>query len=122
MNAREFIEKKNAEFEKKKTLEFKDIGRKGTSGFYREAWTFMTQSNNKEKVFVIERMRKEYTTGELAHHPWKQGDIEYRIGYYILGKIGKAKGNWWWGQACPLIPAVDLPLLLNKAREEGTIL
>jgi len=57
MNAHEFIEKKNAEFQKKKTWEAKDIGRKGKSGFYREAWTFLPQSNNEEKVFIIERWR-----------------------------------------------------------------
>jgi hypothetical protein len=122
MNASEFIEKKNAEFQKKRTWEASDIGRKGKAGFYREAWTFLPQSDNPEKVFIIERLRKEYRKGELAHDSWKQGDIEYRIGYYLIGKNGNRIGKWIWGQFCPLIPAVDLPLLLNKAGEEGTII
>ena len=69
----------------------------------------MPQSNLDEKVFVIERIRKENYEGKLARQKlWKKGEVEYRIGYYIVGKIGRAKGKWVWGQFCPMTPARDL--------------
>ena len=118
-----FIKRKNEEFSKNRLIQIKDIGRKGKHFLVREAWTFMPQGNLKDKVFIIERFRKESTEGKLAYaDSWKKGDIEYRIGYFIVGKIGKAAGRWVWGQYCPLIPAEDLIKLLKKAEEEETII
>ena len=122
MTADEFIDKKNKQFKTNSVIKVKDIGRKGSHFLVREAWTFLTQSNLSEKVFVIERLRKESTEGELAYqNSWNKGDIEYRIGYFIVGKIDRTKGKWIWGQFCPLIPQQDLVSLLDKARKEGTI-
>lgn len=122
MTTDEFIAKKNKDFDKNSIIKVKDIGREGRHVWFREAWTFMPQSNLDEKVFVIERLRKENYEGQLARQKqWNKGDIEYRIGYYIVGRIGRAKGKWVWGQFCPLIPAGDLTALLEKARKEGTI-
>jgi len=121
MTAQDFIDKKNEQFKKINIIRVKDIGRKGRHYFIREAWTFLAQSNLPEKVFVVERLRKESTDGTLTYSNWKKGDIEYRIGYYIIGRIGKAKGKWVWGQFCPLIPKQDLSNLLDKARKEGTL-
>jgi hypothetical protein len=121
--ADEFIKRKTDEFSKNKLIEIKDIGRSGKHFLAREAWTFMPQGNLGDKVFVIERFRKESTEGKIAYtDSWKKGDIEYRIGYFIIGKIGKAAGRWVWGQYCPLIPHEDLDKLLSKARQEGTLL
>jgi len=120
--ASEFIKKKDKHFREHNTIKVKDIGRAGVHYFIREAWTFLVQSNLKEKVFVIERLRKESTAGKLAYDNWKKGDIEYRIGYYIVGKVGRAKGKWIWGQFCPLIPKNDLKTLLIKAKREKTLL
>ena len=101
----------------------KDISRKGRHRFVREAWTFMRQHNLSEKVFVVERLRKIKYEGRLAHRfMFVDGDIEYRIGYFIVGRIGGRKGRWTWGQFCPLIPARDLKKLLRKAEKERTIL
>lgn len=118
----EFIDKKNEEFKKIAIRPFKDISRKGKQGFKREAWTFMVQHNLKDKVFVIERLRREEFIGENTHPDLKIGDIEYRLGYYIVGQIGKKKNKWVWGQFCPLIPSEDFNRLLEKARTEGTLL
>ena len=105
-----------------KAIGMKDIGRKGRHLFVREAWTFMQQHNLSEKVFVIERLRKIKYHGRLAHRSmFREGDIEYRIGYFIVGRIGNRKGRWTWGQFCPLIPARDLKKLLKKAKREMTI-
>jgi hypothetical protein len=65
------------------------------------------------------RVRREDTS---AHHQTaKTGDTEYRVGYYIIGRNGRAEGKWTWGQFCPLIPGPDFPKLLAKAKREGTI-
>lgn len=122
MKVKEFINKKNNQFNANPIIRVKDIGRKGKHFLYREAWTFLVQSNLAEKVFIIERLRKESIEGELSYqNSWNKGDIEYRIGYYIVGRIGRAKGKWVWGQFCPLIPQQDLINLLDKAKKEGTI-
>ena len=119
----EFIRRKSDNFQENRIIKIKDIGRKGYHFFLREAWTFMPQSNLADKVFFIERLRKDSTDGELAYtDSWVKGDIEYRIGYFIVGKIGRTMGKWIWGQFCPLIPKEDLDKLLAKAKEEGTLL
>lgn len=121
--AEQFIQRKNEAFKKKAVIDVKDIGRNGRHVFVREAWTFMQQSNNPDKVFVIERLRKDSFEGNLSYPgQWRKDDIEYRIGYYIVGKIGRANGRWIWGQFCPLIPLEDFDLLINKAKQERTIL
>ena len=82
----------------------------------------LPQNNLNEKVFVTERLRKENYEGKLVRENlWKKSEIEYRIGYYIIGKIGRAKEKWAWGQFCPMIPARDLKKLLVKAKREETI-
>lgn len=122
-SAKDFIQRKNKQFKASNVIKVKDIGRQGHHFWIREAWTLMPQSNLDEKVFVIERLRKENYEGKLTHKKqWKKGEIEYRIGYYIVGKIGRAKGKWVWGQFCPLIPEKDLKKLLEKAKKEKTIL
>jgi hypothetical protein len=121
---KDFIRRKNSEFmEKRSLITTKGIERKGNFFWVREAWTFLPQSNYSEKVFIIERLRKERFVGKLdKDNTWKKGAIEYRIGYYIVGKIGKANGKWVWGQFCPLIPPPDLNRLIQKAKKEKTIL
>lgn len=122
--AKEFIARKNKSFkeQKDKPVGMKDIGRKGRFYFIREAWTFMPQHNLKEKVFIIERLRSEKTEGALTHKNWQKGKIEYRIGYYIVGKIGRGRGRWLWGQFCPIVPLKDFDKLIAKAKKEGTVL
>jgi len=121
----QFIKRKKEQFEKDKDklIGMKDIGRKGRFYFIKEAITFMPQHNLDEKVFIIERLRKAKTEGKITHTKgWKKGEIEYRVGYYIVGRIGRAEGKWIWGQFCPLIPKADFDKLIKKAKREGTIL
>lgn len=123
--AQKFIKRKKQQFrdDKDKLIGMKDIGRKGRFYFIKEAITLMIQSNLDRKVFIIERLRKEKIDGIIAHKSSnKIGDIEYRVGYYIVGKIGRAKDRWIWGQFCPLIPKKDFDKLIKKAKEEGTVL
>jgi hypothetical protein len=120
----QFIARKNKQFENesqsKTTRRFKDIGRKGYHHWVREAWTFMVQTNLAEKVFVVERLRLAHQSGEIVHSA-SPNEIQYRLGYWIVGKIGSANDKWRWGQFCAIIPAADFPALLKKASKEGTI-
>ncbi|MFA4830827.1 MAG: hypothetical protein WC862_03350 [Patescibacteria group bacterium] len=121
-----FIKRKNIQFkqekEEKKSVGMKDIGRKGRFYLLREAWTFLPQCNLDQKVFVLERLRHYKFEGKLAFGNWQKGAVEYRIGYFIVGKIGRAKGRWIWGQFCPIIPQKDLMKLINKAKKDKVII
>lgn len=119
--AEQFINRKNTDFKKQFSVRTKGITREGIYFWQREAWTFMPQSNYNEKVFVIERLRKKSYEGISDRQDWDEGDVQYRIGYYIVGRIGRANGRWVWGQFCPLIPAEDFDKLMDKAKKEGTI-
>ena len=111
------------ENKKGKLIKMKDIGRKGHYFFEREAITYMQQHNLDEKYYIIERLKLVKIEGEINKaSKIKIGDTEYRIGYYIVGKIGRGQGRWMWGQFCPMIPAPDFDKLIKKAREEKTLL
>jgi hypothetical protein len=98
----------------------KDIGRKGSLIWTIEAETYRGQTNYPLKVFVVQRLRLTEVRGDRlrAEIGADLGDIEYRIGYYIVSGTDK----WWWGQYCPFIPKDDFEPLLEQARVEGTIL
>lgn len=122
----QFIERKNNQFQNELknniTKTFKDINRKGSYKMKREAWTFLPQHNIETKVFVIERFKRVGIKPPVSHPKLKIGDLEYRISYYIVGKIGNRKNKWTWGQSCALIPQKDLNKLLEKAKKEKIIL
>jgi hypothetical protein len=50
--------------------------------------------------------------------PHEDGELAYRIGYWVVNRAGK----WQWGQYSLISPAVDLDVLLEKARRDGTLL
>lgn len=99
-----------------------DINRRGRYGSLREAWIFMPQHNIKGKIFIIERFKLVKIVGPITHKNLKAGNVEYRFGYYMLGKNGNRINRWTWGEACPIIPGKDLVKLINKARKEKVIL
>jgi|SRR3989344_3184871 len=122
---KEFIKRKQEQFERKKdqTVVMKDIGRGGKIHFIREGWTFMPANLKEHKVFVLERFRKVKFEGTLAYKKsWKTGEIEYRIGYFIVGRIGRVRDRWVWGQFCPILTAKDLKQLISKAEKESVLL
>lgn len=98
----------------------KDIGRKGKLHFKVVDWTWMPQ--NEEKVLIIERIKFEKLEGERSDNTASLPDIEYRLGYCIVGKNGHLKNKWCWGQFSPHIGFGELGKLIAKAIEEGTIL
>jgi hypothetical protein len=96
----------------------KDIGGLGSQIWEVEAETCRQQSNYPKKVHFIQRLRFVALEGQELRPDAEVGDIQYRIGYYIVS----AKGKWWWAQFCLLIPETDLQPLLDQARAEGTLL
>ena len=101
---------------------FPDINRKGKYGFLREAWTFMPQHNLQEKIFIVERFKRMKIVRPVSHENLKVGEVEYRIGYYMIGKNGNKRGKWTWGESCAIIPKEDFDVLIAKAKKEKTIL
>jgi hypothetical protein len=111
---------------KPKEIRMKDISRKVKHRFLREALAWHPQHNHHEKYFIIERLRYLGFIGRKKDisniYSAKKGNIEYRIGYYIVGKNGNKKGKWTWGQYCPMIPKEDYQKLMKKAGQEKVIL
>jgi hypothetical protein len=125
--AEQFIASKAAQFradlEAGRTLEMKDIERRGFHYWRREGWTFLVQHNLPTKVYVVERLAFAGSKGDLSEH--RDGtEVEptlYRFGYWVVGRYGRAAGRWTWAQFAPMIPPIDLDALMAKARVEGTI-
>jgi hypothetical protein len=86
--SQDFIRRKSVKFERErargKPVGMKDIGRKGRHRWLREAWTFMPQRKlSDRKVFVVERLRRMRPEGRTFNRRRnREGDIEYRIGYF----------------------------------------
>jgi hypothetical protein len=118
----ELIEKKKTRIATNKPISMKDIGRKGYHIFECEAFTYIQQHNNPEKYFMFERLKKIRIDGTKLNPKLKEGDIEYRISYYIVGKNGTKKDKWTFGQYCPTIPPNDFQKLIEKAKEDKVII
>jgi hypothetical protein len=122
--AQDFIKRKDIEFRKENsTVVTKNISRTGKFHWKREAWVFMPQSNYDKKVFLFERLRRDkYISNSNGKIMQEKGAVEYRIGYFIVGKVGRANQKWVWGQFCPLIPTEDFRKLIKKAEKEKIII
>jgi len=123
--AEEFIESKISSVINSE-VSIKDISR--TCKHYHKvvAVTYMKESINDEKVFEVQRREYLKTVydddGRSEIISNLKGDI-YRIGYFMVAKIGeKRKGKWIWAQFTPMFWNDDLSNLMQKAKDEGTIL
>lgn len=124
ISAKEFIHQKQLKFIKGqvKPIKMRDIERKGHHFYMPMAGTYMVQSTHSTKVFEILRLKRFPHTGQIHRGPERrEGEIQYRFGYYVVGKNGNRKEKWTWGQYCPLIPRKDFLKLINKAKKEKTI-
>jgi hypothetical protein len=123
--AQQFIARKSAEWEAERNrghvLRMKDIGQQGSHLYRRQAWTFMPQTNYEPGVLVLERLDHFDAEGEVAV-PVTLPAIEYRLSYWIIGRIGKSAGKWIFGQFSPIMTAGDLELLVAKAQVDGTLM
>jgi hypothetical protein len=121
MSAEEFIEWRKARIAKKPGITAKDVLQTGKHRYRIEATTFHVQSNNRRKVHTVERIRWEEfesTSGGEPRRPHEERELAYRIGYWVVNRAG----TWQWGQYSLISPAGDLDDLLEKARNEGTLL
>jgi hypothetical protein len=118
----ELMEKKKERIAKNKPISMKDIGRKGHHIFECEAFTYLQQHNSAEKYFIFERLKRIRIDCTISNLKLKEGDIEYRISYYIVGKNGTKKCKWTFGQFCPTIPSKDFDKLIEKAKKDKVII
>ena len=70
----------------------------------------MIQSTNPQKAIYLQRIQ------------FDDQRIEFRLGYYIIGK--KPKHGWemeMWGQFATMLPADDFTQIVLQARNKGWI-
>ncbi len=67
-------------------------------------------SSNKDKAIYLQKLQFE-----------PDGQIEFRLCYYMIGQKGRGKGKWLWGQYATMIKREDLEAILAAARDKGWI-
>jgi hypothetical protein len=101
----------------------KDMMQTGKHHYRIEQGTFRVQSNNPMKVHSIERLRWERFVpkrpGDKPRRDHNPDELAYRIGYWV---VTRREDDRVWGQYSLIAPVQDLESLLEKAREEGTLL
>jgi hypothetical protein len=63
-----------------------------------------------EKLFYLQKIQYEAT-----------GEIEFRLGYYIIGKKPRSKGKWVWGQFASMMGSEDFKALIAEAIKRNWI-
>ena len=123
--ADEFVARKGAEWSRElargKLIRMKDVNREAIHVYRRDAWTFLVQDTYAEAVNVLERLSHLETIGVPAV-AMRLPATEYRLGYFIVGRVGRASGRWTWGQFSPIMSAGDLERIVHKAQADGTLL
>jgi len=76
-------------------------GEKGLK-FERESFAFLPASDNPQKVFSLERIRR----GKEEH---------VRVGYWIVSRHGAMSGRWCWGRFAPMMSEEDFGRLAGMA-------
>lgn len=64
------------------------------------------QSTHPQKAIYLQRIR------------FDDERIEFRLGYYVIGKKPKMAGKWVWGQFATMLPAEDFMRLVQQAQEK----
>ena len=128
----EFINRKSKTKDVCKKTQIRDITSKSISEknscYYvmnRVAFTYIEQSKtNKEKYFMFERWVRIKIIGIPYNKELKEGDVEYRICYYIMSRNPNSKryGKWIFGESCPMLPIEDYNKLIKKAQEKKVII
>jgi hypothetical protein len=68
------------------------------------------QSNLPDKAIFLQKI-----------HFLEEDRIEFRLGYYIIGKKPRNAGKWVWGQFATMLPAEDFNNVVKQAHERGWI-
>lgn len=92
-----------------------NIGKRGTLRSYSLHFRILDevahiQSTDLNKAIYLQQIQFE-----------DKGNIELRLGYYIIGRKPKMKGKWTWGQYATMMPVKDLKAIIRKATEKGWI-
>jgi hypothetical protein len=117
----QFIQRRLELTDKNRYVTAKDVLQTGRHRYFIEARTWRVQSNNPRKVHTIERLRwLEFKSkaGDEPRRPHAPDERSYRIGYWVVNRVGE----WQWGQYSLISPVGDFDALLQKARNEGTLL
>lgn len=133
ITANEFIDERKSRIKAGLQIAMNDIGRATKRIFTIEASAFLVckhlnSENQPFKIFIFERIKAEKPEGKVSYDTWeidknsKHANIEYRFGYYIIGKNGNKTGRWTWGQYCPMIGHSDFIKIIAIAHKEGVIL
>ncbi|MCB9197535.1 MAG: hypothetical protein H6600_03690 [Flavobacteriales bacterium] len=119
MNAQEFISHKKLQIAKHPYMYTKDIGGKGKHMWRIDGRSMISAKDLDMKVFTFEKLSYMGYIKKSGKKHYKNTvpEIQYRIGYFIVGK----NGRWTWGQFTPMISADDLNALLKLAKEEGVL-
>jgi hypothetical protein len=72
-------------------------------------------------IKIIDEIRKQQSTYPpkviyLQLVQLEGNRIELRLCYYIVGKIGRTKGKWVFGQFATLLPTEDFQVIINEAK------
>ena len=123
--AAQFIARKSAHWEAERArgvvMRMKDIGQRGWHLYHREAWTFLPQTGYDDGVIALERLDHFAGEGAIAV-PMVLPATEYRLAYWLVGRIGRSAGRLVFGQLSPIMAAGDLERLVAKAQPDGTLL
>jgi len=65
------------------------------------------QDARKDKIIVLQLME------------FEDKRKEFRVGYYIIGKLPKMRGRWVWGQYAAFMPIRIFRQLIRKAIKKG---
>lgn len=68
----------------------------------------IAQSNLPTKRIYLQRIKFE-----------SDGRVEFRLGYYIIGKKPAMRGRWVWGQFATMIPVSDFLRITRMAKRKG---
>jgi hypothetical protein len=78
-----------------------------------------------ERFVVVDEVRRKLTGYPnilvFQRIRYDEGNEELRLGYYVIGKTGRMKGKWCWGQYAAIGPASDFQALVKMATEKGWI-
>jgi len=76
----------------------------------------------KEDWLILDEVRVQQNEGKivaLQKLEAKNRMIEFRLGYYMIGKKPKFKDRWVWAQYCPMMPEDVFRQVVQLAKDKG---
>jgi hypothetical protein len=62
-------------------------------------------SSDSGKAFAIHKLK------------YDDGSVEFRIGYYMIGRNPKMRGKWAWGQYAPMMTEQEMEEIFDRAQK-----